>query len=113
MYKIKPGTLSAGTAKNNYNGAIERFLAKDNAFSFMRSVKRTPAYWKYFLYDLLVMVKQLGIPTYYLTLSCADLRWKELPYIINILSNVGHGDKDLINLNDFCYAEFYAYYTSK
>ena len=31
-------------------------------------------YWKQLLYDVLAMVKQLGIPTYFLTLSCADLR---------------------------------------
>ena len=54
----------------------------------MSSVKGTPAYWKQFLYDVLAMVKQLGIPTYFLTLSCADLRWEELPYIINKLSNL-------------------------
>ena len=26
---------------------------------------------------LLAMVKQLGIPTWFMTLSCADLRWPE------------------------------------
>ena len=28
------------------------------------------------------MVKQLGIPTWFMTLSCADLRWPELFQII-------------------------------
>ena len=35
------------------------------------------------------MVKQLGVPTFFLTLSCADLRWDELPYIINKLNDLG------------------------
>ena len=35
------------------------------------------------------MVKQSEIPTYFLTLSCADLRWEELPYISNKLNNLG------------------------
>ena len=48
----------------------ESFVASDNAFSFKSSVKGTPAYWKV-LYDVLAMAKQLGIPTYFLTLSCA------------------------------------------
>ena len=65
MHKIKPGTLTAGTVKSNFKGTIERFVAKDNAFSFMNSVKGTPAYWKQFLYDVLAMVKQLGIHIYY------------------------------------------------
>ena len=43
------------------------------------------------------MVKQLGIPKYFLTLSCADLRWEELPYVINKLNNLDLSDKELIN----------------
>jgi len=54
----------------------------------MNSIKGTPAYWKHFLYDVLAMVKQLGLPTYFLTLSCADLRWDELVNIIGKLNNV-------------------------
>ena len=72
---IKPGTLIAGTVKSNFKETIERIVAKDNVFSFMNSAKRTPAYWKQFLYDVLAMAKQLGIPTYFLIFSCTDLRW--------------------------------------
>ena len=57
MHKIKPGTLTAGAVKTNFKETIERFVASGNAFSFMNSVKRTPAYWKQFLYDVLAMVK--------------------------------------------------------
>ena len=48
MHRIKPGTLTAGTVKSNFKGAIERFFARDNAFSFLSLVKGTPAYWKQF-----------------------------------------------------------------
>ena len=48
MYKLKPGTLTAGTVKSNFKGTIERFVARDNAFSFMSSVKGTLACWKQF-----------------------------------------------------------------
>ena len=48
----------------------------------------TPAYWKRFLFDVLAMVKQLGIPTFFLTLSCADLRWNELIDIISYLNKI-------------------------
>ena len=65
----------------------------------MSSVKGTLAHWKQFLFDVLAMVKQLGIPTHFLTLSCADLRWEELPYIINKLNNLGLSDEELKNLS--------------
>ena len=45
------------------------------------------------------MVKQLGIPKYFLTLPCADLRWEELPYIINKLYNLGLSDEESKNLS--------------
>ena len=65
----------------------------------MSSVKGTPAYWKQFLLGVLAMVKQLRVPTYFLTLSCADLRWDELPYIINKLNNLGLTEQELKNLS--------------
>lgn len=34
------------------------------------------------MYEVVAMVKQLGIPTRFVTLSCADLRWPELFQII-------------------------------
>ena len=97
MHKIKPGTLTAGKVKNNFKAAIERFVASDNAFSFMSSVKGTPAYWKQLLFDVLAMVKQLVIPTYFLTLPCADLGWKDFPYIIKKSNNLGLSGKELKN----------------
>ena len=44
------------------------------------------------------MFKQLGMPTYLLTLSCTDLRWEELPHI-NKLNSLGRSDEELKNLS--------------
>ena len=65
----------------------------------MSSVKGTPAHWKQFLCDVFAMVKQLGIPIYFLTLSSTDLRLEELPYIINKLNNLGLSEEELKNLS--------------
>ena len=65
----------------------------------MTSFKGTPAYLKQFLYDVLAMVKQLGIPTYFLTLSCADIRWQELSHIINKLNNLELSEEEIRNLS--------------
>ena len=92
MHKIKKLALIAGRAffkkKIDFTETVERFVTGDNAFPFISSIQGTAAYWKQFLYDLLAMVKQSGIPTYFLTLSYADLRWEEPPYIINKLNNL-------------------------
>ena len=49
-HKIKPGTLTEETVKNNFKGTIERFAASNSAFSFMSSVEVTPVYWKQIWY---------------------------------------------------------------
>ena len=50
----------------------------------MNSINGTPAYWKKFLHEVvLAMLKQLGLPTFFVTLSYADLRWNELISIIS------------------------------
>ena len=45
------------------------------------------------------MVKQLRILTYFLTLSCADLRWEKLPYFINKLNFLSISEPRLKNLS--------------
>ena len=60
--KVKLGLLTIETIKQNYKGAIDKFIASDSAISFLISVKRTPSFWKQFLHDALAMDKQLGIP---------------------------------------------------
>ena len=74
--------LTAGQLTQNFKETINGLVANDNAFNFMNNLKGTPAYWKRFLLEVLAMVKQLGLPTYFMTLSCADLRWNKLVDII-------------------------------
>ena len=93
MHKIKPDAFTTEMVKNNFKGTLEKFVLSDNAFSFIISVTEQ------FLYDVLDTVKQLGISTYFITLSCVDLRWDELPYIINKFNNLGLNDEELRNLN--------------
>ena len=45
----------------------------------------TTAYWKKSLQEILAMVKQLGRPKFFITLSCPDLCWNELLLIITEL----------------------------
>jgi hypothetical protein len=41
---------------------------------FLRQIPGSPPYWQKFMYEVVAMIKQLGIPTWFMTLSCADLR---------------------------------------
>ena len=50
---------------------VHQFIAKDKVYSSMYSIKDTPLGKK--LFKALAIAKQLGIPTYFITLSYADL----------------------------------------
>jgi hypothetical protein len=65
-------------------------------------------------------VKQLGIPTWFMTLSCADLRWPELFQIIAITKGNNMADEEvealsyhercsMLNLNPVIVAKHFQY----
>ncbi len=54
---------------------LNEWIKHDNGFRFMNKLRGSPAYWRTTLFDLIAMVRQLGVPTWFLTLSAADLQW--------------------------------------
>ena len=56
IYKIIASALTSETVENNLKRETEVFVASDNAFSFISSMKRTSGHWKQFLHDVLAMV---------------------------------------------------------
>ena len=51
--KVISNILTAGMLSKR----VKELMSKDKAFSFMSSIKGTPAYWKKFLHQVLAMVK--------------------------------------------------------
>ena len=80
--------LTAGMFAN-YDESVKRFVSNDQDFLFMNQIKETPAYQKKLHRDVLAMLKQLGCSSFFLTLSCADLRWIELVEVISKLNSLG------------------------
>ena len=92
------GNFTAGMFKN-YKHSVEELVNKDQGFYFMIQIRGTPAYWKRFEYDVLAMIKQLGCPTFFLTLSCADLKWREIPEIISKFNKLNLSKEYLESMN--------------
>ena len=78
MRKLTPANITGGMFSQNFKETIKKCIALEEAFSFMNSIKDTPACWKKVLNEVLATVKHLCLPTFLLKLSCADLRWNEL-----------------------------------
>ena len=64
LHMVSTDLLTAGSLKGNFKEKVEQFIARDKDYSFMRSIKVIPAYWRKFLHEVMAMVKQLRIPTF-------------------------------------------------
>lgn len=57
-------------------GKINADIIEDS-YVFKRNIRGTPAHWRNELLNLLVRIGTLGPPTWFITLSVADLQWPE------------------------------------
>ena len=81
MKKVPGKPLTAPHIRSSVQ-TLQNLICQDQAYLFLRQIPGTPPYWQRFMYEVVAMVKQLRIPTWFMTLSCADLRWPELFQII-------------------------------
>ena len=83
---------------------LQNLIFQDQAYLFLRQIPGTPPYWQKFMYEVIAMVKQLGIPTWFMTLSCADLRWTELFQIIGRTQGLNLTDEEIegLSYNERC-----------
>lgn len=119
LKKVHGQLLTACQIRSNIEN-LQNLICQDQAYLFLRHIPGTPPYWQKFMYDILAMVKQLGIPTWFMTLSCADLRWPELFQIITRTQGKNITDEEvnalsynercsLLNLNPVVVAKHFQY----
>ena len=77
---------------------VDRLVSSDYAFRFLKNTRGSPSFWHSVLLDLLAMVRQLGPPTWFLTLSAADMHWPEVIRSIALQYGVHLSDDDVKNL---------------
>ena len=68
--------VNAGMLKNP--AVIQDLIREDHAYRFMKNIRGSPAFWQRQLYEVLAMIRSLDIPTWFLTLSAADMHWPEI-----------------------------------
>jgi hypothetical protein len=61
---------------------IEKLICHDHGFRLLKEIRTSPAYWEGKTKHTFAMIRQLGVPTLFLTLSAAESRWSELLVIL-------------------------------
>ena len=72
--------ITASQAKDPKS--LGEYVRKDKAYRFMKNVRGSPPYYQRTFYELLAMVRQLGTPTWFFTVSAADLKWPDMIRVI-------------------------------
>ena len=72
LKKVHGQSVTASQLRNNPE-RLTNLICQDQAYLFLRQIPGTAPYWQKFMYEVIAMVKQLGIPTWFMTLSCADI----------------------------------------
>ena len=68
----------------------------------MKNIRGSPPYYQRTFYDLLAMIRQLGTPTWFFTLSAADLKWPDMIQTIAKQSSVHYTDDEVAALSCCC-----------
>lgn len=83
-FKCVPFTENVSRRKLEDKQYIENCLKKN--VSFLKSIPNTKQYWSFRERDLFAMIRQLGKPTVFLTISANEIRWPALLNVLNKLS---------------------------
>ena len=79
---------------------LSQCVCKDKAYSFMKNIRGSLPFYQRTFYDLLAIIRQLGTPTWFFTLSAADMKWSDV--IQTIAKQYGiHYTDDEVNALSF------------
>lgn len=96
----KSSNINAGNlVKQNF---VNNLIRIDSGYQFIKEIRSSPAYWERKKKELLAMIRQLGKPTLFLTLSVTESRWPELKaYLARINLNRKLTTEEALELNDY------------
>lgn len=77
LTSFEDGSVQPVTAKDVRPGSQNPDVLQ-NSYMFMKHIRGTVAYFRNALHDLMAMLRTLGPPTLFMTLSADDLHWPEL-----------------------------------
>ena len=98
IMRRKPSRLFTASQARNPE-VMQQFIHKDKAYRFLKNVRGSPPYYQRTFYELLAMIRQLGTPTWFFTLSAADMKWPDVIQIIAKQYGVVYTDEDVANLS--------------
>ena len=78
---------------------LDKLVKLDEGYYIFRQLRNSPAYLETRKKDSFAMMRQISLPTWFMSLSAADKRWTDLLKMLAKLNNgVDYSDKDIEGL---------------
>ena len=95
--KRKGKKITAAEARNSEY--LDKLVNLDEGYYIFRQLRNSPAYLEAKKKDIFAIIRQLSLPTSFMSLSAADTRWTDLLKMLAKLNNgVDYSDKDIEGL---------------
>ena len=95
--KGKEKKITAAEARNSEY--LDKLVKLDECYYIFRQLRNSPAYLQSRKKDIFAMIRQLSLPTWFMSLSAADAKWTDLLKMLAKLNNgVDYTDKDIEGL---------------
>ena len=78
---------------------LDKLVKLDEGYYIFRQLRNSPAYLESRKKDIFAMIRQLSLPTWFMSLSVADTRWTDILKMLAKLNNgVDYTNKDIEGL---------------
>ncbi|OXA48651.1 uncharacterized protein LOC110855134 [Folsomia candida] len=84
--KKKRGIVTVGNLLNKQ--CVQSLIQHDDGYRLLSNIVNSPSYLEEKKKDVMAMIRQLGLPTFFITTSAAETKWPEL---ISMLHNRKYG----------------------
>ena len=88
--------INAGLIKHKEN--VNSLIRNDSAYQSLTDVRGSPVFWSKVQHDVMAMLRQLGKPTWFLTLSAADMQWPEVIQAIGFQYGHHFSSEDVLKM---------------
>ena len=79
---------------------VDKLVNLDEGYYIFRQLRNSPAYLETRKKDIFAMIRQLSLPTWFMSLSAADTRWTDLLRMLAKLNDgIDYSEKELENLS--------------
>ena len=79
---------------------VDKLVNLDEGYYIFRQLRNSPAYLETCKKDIFAMIRQLSLPTWFMSLSAADTRWTDLLKMLAKLNDgIYYSEKELENLS--------------